>query len=127
MTSRVLSGSMRKLSDDEIPKLDYGDGTLISLAWQEEGEPTFRVTLRRHEWGSERTIVLAFTWPEVDIELNAKHGFMPFTYEGSDETYYQRLDDGRWRITLDFASKGTISITCNDVYGGVSEVGGRTP
>jgi hypothetical protein len=118
---------MRKLSDDEIPKLDYGDGTLLSLAWQEEGEPTFLVTLRRHEWGTERTIVPAFTWPEVGIELNAKHGFTPFSYEGSEENYYQRLDDGRWRITLDFASKGAIFITCNDVYRGVSEAGSQSP
>ena len=108
---------MHKLSDDEIPKLSYGDAGLVSLNWRVDGaEPTFIVTLNRLEWGVQRTITLAFTWPYVDIELNSRYGFEPFSWQSGDDSDCQRLEDGRWKLTLDFAHQGAIYITCNDVY-----------
>jgi hypothetical protein len=104
---------LRKLSEAEILKLSYGDAELVSLTWRgDDAEPTFVVTLRRGEGAAERTIVLAFTWPYVDVELNSKHGFRLLSWEGS----FRRLDDGHWKISLDFAHPGAISVTCNDVY-----------
>jgi hypothetical protein len=102
----------RKLSEAEILELAYGDANLVSLTWRGEcQEPTFVVTLAR-----ERPIVLAFTWPEVDVALNSKHGFVPLSFEGGDTPSCQRLGDGRWRVILDFGHQGTVFITCNDVY-----------
>ncbi len=108
---------MRKLSEAEIPNINYGDAALVSLTWRgDDKEPTFVVTFNRGEGAAQRTIVLAFSWPEIHIELNSKHGFTPFSCEGGNDRYYQRLDNGRWKITLDFAHQGAIHVTCNDIF-----------
>jgi hypothetical protein len=105
---------MSELTTEDIRQLDWGDATLSGFCWEKEG-PHLRLFLEH----ASRPIqsILCHWVSNVTVPSTWQHAML--SWSGSIEP----LADGRWRVSIDLASNGDLSLECDKVTATLREAG----
>ena len=98
-------------TDERLARMNWSDVSLVGMTWVEEGRD---VVLHLLVPPSDQRLDLACRWARslrVTLEFEEDTGGYALSWDGD----VKRRDDGAWKVALDFAGAGKVSLVCQEL------------